>query len=138
MSVRQYVISDPPIITFRQYIKDTNGIPSVVWQQQMEKAYIKTYKEVHNDRPDRYYDFDYTKDFETQFLPLPNTEAISEETGEPQQQEDYEGQHSRLDESTFLLILVEKEGEPSYITFPPTLDSNSKGGCYISQWTSEN
>ena len=58
MSVRQHVISDPPMITFRHYIKDTNGTPSVVWQQQMEKAYIKTYKEVYNDRPDRYYDFD--------------------------------------------------------------------------------
>ena len=67
--VRQYVISDPPMITFHQCIKDTNGTPSVVWQQQMEKAYIKTYKEVHNDRPDRYYDFDYTKDFETRFHP---------------------------------------------------------------------
>ena len=50
MSVRQYVISDPPIINLRQYVKDTNVIPSVVWQQQMEKAYIKTYKAVHNDR----------------------------------------------------------------------------------------
>ena len=49
---------DPPIVTFRQYIKDTNGTPSVVWQQQMEKAYIKTYKEKHNNRPDRFYDFD--------------------------------------------------------------------------------
>ena len=70
MSVRQYVISDPPIIKFRQNINDTNGIPSVVWQKQMEKAYIKTYKVVHNDRPDRYYDRDYAKDFETQFRPL--------------------------------------------------------------------
>ena len=65
MSVRQYVISDPPIINLRQYVKDINGIPSVVWQQQMEKAYIKTFKAVHNDCPDRYYDFDYTKNFET-------------------------------------------------------------------------
>ena len=69
MSVRQYVISDTPIIKFRQNIKDTNGIPSVVWQQQMEKAYIKTYKVVHNDRPDRYYNRDYTKYFKTQFRP---------------------------------------------------------------------
>ena len=71
MSVRQYVISDPPTITFRQYIKGTNGTPSVVWQQQMEKAYIKTYKQVHNDCPDRFYEIDYTKDFETPFRPLP-------------------------------------------------------------------
>ena len=74
MSVRQYVISDPPIITFRHYIKDTNSTPSVVWQQQTEKAYIKTYKQVHNDRPDRFYENDYTKDFEIQFRPLPLVE----------------------------------------------------------------
>ena len=70
MSVRQYVISNPPSITFRHYIKETNGTPSVVWQQQIENALSKTYKEVHSDRPDRYYDFDYTKDIETQFRPL--------------------------------------------------------------------
>ena len=31
----------------------------------MEKAYIKTYEVVNSDWPDRYYDMDYTKDFET-------------------------------------------------------------------------
>ena len=36
----------------------------------MVKAYIKTYKVVHNDRPDRHYDMNYTKDFETQFRSL--------------------------------------------------------------------
>ena len=70
MSVRQYVISDPPTINFRHYINVTNGTSSVVWQQQMEKAYIKTYKVIHNDRPDRYNEMDYTKNFETQFRPL--------------------------------------------------------------------
>ena len=70
MSVRQYVISDPPKIKFRQHNKDTNGIPCVVWQQQMEKAYIKTYKVEHIVRPDLYFEKDYTKDFETQFQPL--------------------------------------------------------------------
>ena len=69
MSVRQYVVSDPPTIKYSQKIKDTKGIPTVVWQQQMEKAYIRTYKIVHNDRPDRFYETDYAKDFETQFCP---------------------------------------------------------------------
>ena len=31
MSVRQYVMPDPPMITFQRYIKDTKGTPSVVW-----------------------------------------------------------------------------------------------------------
>ena len=44
MSVRKYVISDPPMIDFRHYIKNTNDTPSVVWQQQMEKAYMKPTK----------------------------------------------------------------------------------------------
>ena len=37
----------------------------------MEKACIRTYKIVHIDRPDRYYETDCTEDFETQFRPLP-------------------------------------------------------------------
>ena len=71
MSVRQYVNSDPPIINYSQRIEDTKGIPTVVWQQQKKKACIRTYKIVHNDRPDRFYEIDHTKDFETQFRPLP-------------------------------------------------------------------
>ena len=69
MSVRHYAISDPPTTKLRQLIKDTNGTPSVAWQQYMEKAYIKTYKIIQNEGPDRYYDMDYTKDSETQFRP---------------------------------------------------------------------
>ena len=83
MSVRQNVLSDPPIINFRQYVKDTNGIPSVVWQQQVEKAYNKTYKAVQNDRPDRYYDRDYTKTFETQFRLLPLIEDYNPQYIDP-------------------------------------------------------
>ena len=74
MSVRQYVISDPPTIKYSQKIKDTKGIPTSVWQQQMEKPYIRRYKIVHNHRPDRFYEIDYTKDFETQFRRLPLVE----------------------------------------------------------------
>ena len=69
-SVRQYLISDPPIVNYSQTIEDTKGIPTVVWQQQMEKACIRTYEIVNNDRPDGFYEIDHTKDFETQFRPL--------------------------------------------------------------------
>ena len=184
MLVRQYVISDPPIIKYSQKIKDTKGTPTVVWQQQMEKAYIRTYKIVHNDRPDRFYEIDYTKDFETQFRPLPliedyhpqypdpeygkdpywddelydrqnlqfrnddypptddeddppivdnklsralielwqpNSEAILEQIEETQEQEVYQGLDSLLDETAFLHILVEKQGEPSYVPLSTNL-----------------
>ena len=83
-SVRQYVIYDPPAINLRHYIKDTNGTPYVVWQQQIEKAYIKTYEIVPNDRPDRYYEIYYTKDFETQFRPLQLIEKYNPQYSDPE------------------------------------------------------
>ena len=36
----------------------------------MKEACFKIFKVVHNDRPDRYYQTDYTKDFQTQCRPL--------------------------------------------------------------------
>ena len=184
MSVQQYVISDPPLINYNQRIEDTKGIPTVVWRQQMEKAYIRTYKILHNDRPDRFYEIDYTNDFETQFGPLPliadfhpqypdpeygkdpywddelydrqnlrfkrddypptddeddlqiedtklsralielwqpNPEAHTEEIEEPQYQEAYQGISSFLDETAFLHILVEQQGEPPYVPLSTNL-----------------
>ena len=67
MSLRQYVIPDPANITYHQLHGNINETPSVVWQQQMDETYIKTYKVFHNDRPDRYYEQDYFADVETQF-----------------------------------------------------------------------
>ena len=88
MSVRKYAMSDHPMTNFRQYIKDTNGTPSSVWQQQLEKAYIKTFRIVHNDRQDRYYEMDYTKDFETQFRPLQLIEDYNPQHIDPEYEED--------------------------------------------------
>ena len=84
MLVRQYIISDPPLINYSQRIENTKGIPTVVWQQEMEKAYIRTYKIVHNDRPDRFYEIDYTNDFETQFRPLPLIEGYHPQYLDPE------------------------------------------------------
>ena len=84
MSVRQYVISDLPIINYSKKTEDTKGTSTVVWQQQKEKACIRTYKIVHNDRPDRFYEIDYTKDFETQFRPLPLIEEYHHQYPDPE------------------------------------------------------
>ena len=84
ISVRQYVISDPPTIKYSQKIQDTKGIPTVVWQQQMEQAYIRTYQIVHKDRPHRFYGIDYTKDFETQIRPLPLVEDYHPQYTDPE------------------------------------------------------
>ena len=49
----------------------------------MEKAYIKTYKLVHNDLLDRYYEMDYTADFETQFRPFQLIEGYNQQHIDP-------------------------------------------------------
>ena len=69
----------------------------------------------------------------------PKFEAIPEAIEKPQTQGDHQGCNSLLDETTFLHLLVEKEGEPSYVfPFRRTLDSNLNGGCCIAQRISEN
>ena len=83
MSIRQYVISDPSNVIHKQSYSDIKRTPSVVWPQQMEKTYIKTYKLVHNDWPDRYYDMEYTEDFETQFRPLQLIECYNPQYIDP-------------------------------------------------------
>ena len=48
------------------------GIPSVVWQQQMEKAYIRRYKDMHMiHKTFPTYKHDYTDNFDTHFGLLP-------------------------------------------------------------------
>ena len=48
------------------------GYPSVVWQQQMEKAIIITYNNTHLfQKPMPVWDPDYTTTFTTRFRPIP-------------------------------------------------------------------
>ena len=69
--MRQYVISDPPTIVYHSHQTLNTGIPSVVGQQQMEKAYIKRYNNMHMiPKTLPTYEYDYTDNFETQFRPL--------------------------------------------------------------------
>ena len=56
----------------------------------------------------------------------PNSEAILEEIEATQEQEDYQGLESRLDETAFLHILVEKQGEPSYVPLSTNLSLKFK------------
>ena len=102
MSIRQYVISDPSNVTYKQYYSDVNGTPSVVWQQQMEKAYIKTYKMVHNNCPDRYYDMDYTAAFETRFRLLQQIEGYDPHYIDPEYGVDPYWENSLYDQRKLL------------------------------------
>ena len=61
------------------------GIPSVVWQQQMEKAYIRRYNNmhiIHKTLPT--YEYDYTDSFDTYFRPLPEVVAYDPYFVDPQ------------------------------------------------------
>ena len=68
----------------------------------------------------------------------PSSEAILEKIDQFQEQEDYQGLNSPLDETAFLHILWKNKANRHTFPFPPTLASNLKGGCYIFQWISEN
>ena len=84
-SVRQYVISDPPTIIYHSHQTSNTGIPSVVWQQQMEKAYIRRYNNmhiIHKIFPT--YEYNYTVNFDTQFRPLPEVVAYHAYFVDPQ------------------------------------------------------
>ena len=51
MSVRQYVISDPPNIIYKQTQNDTTGMPLTLWQQQMDNARMESQYIIHSDPP---------------------------------------------------------------------------------------
>ena len=83
-SLRQYVISGPPTIVYHSHQSSNTGVPSVVWQQQMEKFYIQTHNSmhmIHKTLPT--YKQDYTDNFDIQFRPLPEVIAYDTSFGDP-------------------------------------------------------
>ena len=83
--MRQYVISDPPTIVYHSHQTLNTVIPSIVWQQQMEKAYIRRHNNmhiIHKTLPT--YEYDYTDNFETQFRTLPEVVAYDAYFVDPQ------------------------------------------------------
>ena len=77
MSVRQYVIYDPPNIIYKQTQNDTTGMPSTVWQQQMDNAHMETQYIIHSDHPYLYRRNIDHNDSETQFRPLQLSKIIT-------------------------------------------------------------
>ena len=47
IAVGQYVMSDPPLIVYHSHQFLNTGIPSVVWREQMKKAYIQRHNNMH-------------------------------------------------------------------------------------------
>ena len=84
-SVRQYVISDPSPKVYHSHQTLNTGIPSVVWQQQMEKAYTRRYNNMHIiQKTLPTYEYDYTDNFDTHFRPLPEVVAYDPYFVDPQ------------------------------------------------------
>ena len=78
-SVRQYAIFDPSTIINLSHQTLNTRIPSIVWQQQMGKAYIQRHNKmhmIHKTFPTLKHD--YTEDIDTQFRPLP--EVVTNDT----------------------------------------------------------
>ena len=180
MSIRQYVISDPANITYKQSQNDINETPSTVWQQQMEEAYTETQYIINSDHPYLYRRNSHTKDSETQFRPLQTVEDYNPHYYDPEYGRDpywdddiYDKQNLQfrnddypptddeddpeildnalsralielwqpnfeaindqphaietqaasglLDETAFIHVLVNKEGEPAYIPLSTNL-----------------
>ena len=84
-SVRHYVISDPPTIAYHSHQSLNTGVPSIVWQQQMEKSYIQRYNDkdlIYKTLPT--YKYDYTDNFDTNFRPLPEVNVYDTYFVDPQ------------------------------------------------------
>ena len=78
-------MSDPPPIVYHSHQTLNTGIPSVVWQQQMERAYTRRYNNmhmIHKTLPT--YEYDCTDNFDTQFRPLPEVVAYDPYFVDPQ------------------------------------------------------
>ena len=72
VSIRQNIKSDPPNKNFHSYQQQLMGYPSIVWQQQMDKAIIITYNNTHLfQKPIPVWDSDYTSTFATRFRHIP-------------------------------------------------------------------
>ena len=84
MSIRQYVISDPANIAYKQSQKTITGTPSTVWQQQMVEACTQTQYIIHSDHPYLYRRNTPTKDSETQFRPLQTVEDYNPQYYDPE------------------------------------------------------
>ena len=84
MTVRHYVISDPPNIIYKQTQNDTTGIPSTVWQQQMDHARMETHYIIHSDHPYLSKRNSHNNDSETQFRPLQTIEDYNPQNYDPE------------------------------------------------------
>ena len=98
----------------------------------MEKAYIKTYKMVHNDRPGRYYDMDYTTVFETRFRPLQQIEGYDPHYIDPEYRVDPYWDNSLCDQQK--LQFQCDDYPPTDDADDPEIPDNNLSRAHIELW----
>ena len=132
MSVRQYVISDPPNITYKQTQNDTTGMPSTVWQQQMTNACRETQYIFHSDHPYLYRRNSNHNDSETQFRPLQTIEDYNPQYYDPQFGKDPYWDEDLYDKKN--LHFCNEDYPPTDDEDDPAVEDNTLSRALIHLW----
>ena len=137
ISVRQYIRSDPPMQTFHQYNQQLMGYPSVVWQQQMEKATIITFNNTHLfQKPIPVWDSDYTTTFTTRFRPIPLIDDYNPTYIDPDYNRDpyWDTELYNQDSLQFQYVLDDIEHYNRTVHENPPITHNKKTRALIENW----
>ena len=137
ISFRQYIRSDPSTQTFHQYNQQLMGYPSVVWQQQMEKATIITYNNTHLfQKPIPVWDPDYTTTFTTHFRPIPLIDDYNPTYIDPDYGRDpyWDTELYNQDSLQFQYVLDDIEHYNRTVHENPPITHNKKTRALIENW----
>ena len=132
MSVRQYVISDPANITYKQTQNDTTGLPSTVWQQQMADARRETQYIIHSDHPYLYRRNSNHNDSETQFRPLQTVEDYNLQYYDPEYGKDPYWDEELYDKTN--LQFRNEDYPPTDDEDDPDIEDNTLSRALIDLW----
>ena len=137
VSVRQYNKSDPPTRTFHNYQQHLMGYPSVVCQQQMEKATIITYNNTHLfQKPIPVWDPDCTACFTTRFRPIPLVDDYDPTYIDPDNGRDpyWDTEQYNQDLQQFQYVLDDIEHYNKTVHENPPITHNKKIRALIEKW----
>ena len=132
MSLRQYVISDPPNIIYKQTQNDTTGMPSTVWQQQMDNARMETQYTIHSDHPYLYRRNSDHYGSETQFRPLQTIEDYNPQYYDPEYAKDPYWDDELYDKSN--LQFRNEDYPPTDDEDDPEIPDNTLSRALIDLW----
>ena len=132
MSVRQYVISDPANITYKQTQNDTTGMPSTVWQQQMADARRETQYIIHSDHPYLYRRNSNRNDLETHFRPLKTVEDYNPQYYDPEYGKDPYWDEELYDKTN--LQFRNEDYPPTDDEDDPDIEDNTLSRALIDLW----